>query len=221
MEKIILKADKRTVQGRKVKQLRSQGIVPANIFGKNVKSEAISITLEDFENVFEKAGETSLITLSLEGSDHSVLISNVQMDPITDTPLHVDFRQVSLKEKITAMVPVEVVGEAPAEKEGVGTVVHYINEVEVEALPTDLPEKFVVDVSNLSEVDQAIHLKDIKVDEKVEVLTDPETIIAKVEAPQKEEEPVVETPAEGEVVEGATPAEGAEAPAEESTPAAE
>jgi len=176
------------------------------------------VGFKDFEEVFKKAGETSLVTLVLKNGkseERAVLISNVQKDPVSEAPIHIDFRQVDLKEKVTAEVPVELKGESPAEKTSVGTVVQYIDKIEVEALPGDLPEKFVVDIAALSEVDQAIFVKDLEIDKaKVTLKVDPEEIVVKVEPPQKEEEvapPAAEVPVEGEV-----PAEGgAEVPAEE------
>ncbi len=219
MEKYTLTAQKREVIGRKVKTLRAQGLLPANIYGKKVKSQSISVGLKDFEDIFKKAGETSLVTLVLKNGkseERAVLISNVQKDPISETPIHIDFRQVDLKEKVTAEVPVELKGESPAEKTSVGTVVQYIDEIEVEALPGDLPEKFVVDVSSLAEVDQAFFVKDLEIDKaKVTLKVAPEEIVVKVEPPQKEEE-VAPPPAAEVPVEGAVPAEGgAEAPAGE------
>ena len=218
MDKHTLTAQKREVVGRKVKTLRAQGLLPANIYGKKVKSQSISVGLKDFEDIFKKAGETSLVTLVLKNGkseERAVLISNVQKDPISETPIHIDFRQVDLKEKVTAEVPVELKGESPAEKTSVGTVVQYIDEIEVEALPGDLPEKFVVDVSSLAEVDQAFFVKDLEIDKaKVTLRVAPEEIVVKVEPPQKEEE--VTPPAAEALVEGAVPAEGgAEAPAGE------
>ena len=218
MDKHTLTAQKREVVGRKVKTLRAQGLLPANIYGKKVKSQSISVGLKDFEDIFKKAGETSLVTLVLKNGkseERAVLISNVQKDPISETPIHIDFRQVDLKEKVTAEVPVELKGESPAEKTSVGTVVQYIDEIEVESLPGDLPEKFVVDVSSLAEVDQAIFVKDLEIDKaKVTLKVAPEEIVVKVEPPQKEEE--VTPPAAEVPVEGAVPAEGgAEAPAGE------
>ncbi len=212
MEKITLKAKARKEVGRKVKLLRKEGILPANIYGKKIKSESIQITLPDFREVYKKAGETGLIYIEVEGNKEAkpVLVANIQRDPVSDATLHIDFHQVDLKEKIGAKVPVELTGESPAEKQSIGTVVQYLSEVEVEALPTDLPEKFVVDISALIEVDQSLFVKDIKVDKsKVEIKTDIESILVKVEPPQKEEVVVAPTPAEGEV-----PAEGAVAPAE-------
>ena len=217
MDKITLKSEKRTLTGKKVKTLRKQGIIPANIFGKGMTSKSIQVNLKEFASVFAKAGETGLIELTVGEEKEPVLVSNMQIHPVTGDPVHVDFRKVNLKEKITATVPVEVVGESPAEKSGIGTAVEMIDEVEVEALPADLPEKFEVDVTNLTEVDQAIYVKDLKVDaEKIEIKTDGELIIVKIEPPQKEEVIEVPTPAEGEV-----PAEGAAAPEGEAQKPAE
>jgi len=217
MDKIILNAEKRKVFGRKVKTLRGTGILPCNVYGKKTKSEALSVKATDFVEVFAKSGETALVTLVIKNGkteEKAVLISNVQLDPRSDKPIHADFHQVDLKEKVTAEVPVELSGESPAEKQGLGTVVQYIDEIEVTALPTDLPEKFTLDISALAEVDQAIYIKDLQIDKaKVELKADLETILVKVEPPQKEE--VVAPPAEAVAPEGEVPAEGEAAPTEE------
>lgn len=213
MPKTVLKAEKRTLEGRKVKNLRKEGILPGNVSGKKIKSEAVQVNLKDFEKIFKEIGETGLLTLTVGADEKPVLIHNLQYHPITDEPLHVDFLQVDLKEKVEADIPVEMSGESPAEKQALGTVVQYINEIKVEALPGDLPEKFEVDISTLAEVDQSIFVKDLKYDKsKIEIKGDLEAILAKVEPPQKEE--VVEAPAP---VEGEVPAEGG-APAEGETP---
>jgi len=217
MDKITLNAEKRKVFGRKVKTLRGTGVLPCNVYGKKTKSEALSVKTTDFTEVFGKSGETALVTLVIKNGkteEKAVLISNVQLDPLTDKPIHADFHQVDLKEKVTAEVPVELSGESPAEKQGLGTVVQYIDEIEVTALPTDLPEKFALDISALAEVDQAIYIKDLQIDKaKVELKADLETILVKVEPPQKEE--VVAPPAEAVAPEGEVPAEGEAAPTEE------
>lgn len=220
MDKLSLKADVRKITGRKVSKLRLEGVLPANIFGKKVKSQAIAVKLDDFLAVYKKAGETSLINLEVGKEDKAVLVANVQVSPITDKPIHVDFHQVDLKEKVTADVPIEMTGESPAEKMSVGTVVQYIDEIEVEALPTDLPDKLVVDISKLTEVDQAIYVKDLDLDiKKVEVKVGADEIVFKVEPPQKEEvapAPAVgeAVPVEGAPVEGVPAAEGETAPVE-------
>lgn len=209
MDKKILKAEIRKLLGRKVKTIRKQGLVPANVYGKNVKSEALQVSEKEFKTVYKEVGETGLVTLEIGKEEKPVLVHNIQVNAKTDEILHVDFLQVDLKVKVTAKVPVEVVGESPAEKQAIGTVVQYVNEVEVEALPADLPEKFEVDTSELSEVDQAIYVKDLKYDKlKIEIKTGEEEIVVKVEPPQKEE--VVETPIVPVGAEGAVPVEGAE-----------
>lgn len=224
-----LKADKRKITGRKVKKLREEGKLPANIYGKGVKSTSIEVDEKDFKKVYGEAGETGIIEISIGKEMHPVLVNNIQNDPITGNILHVDFRQVNLKEKVSAEVPVETTGESPAEKQGLGTAVQYLDEIEVEALPMDLPEVFEVDLTKLSEVDQAIFVKDMPVDKsKVEIKQDPDEIVVKVEPLREEEEEPVAAPSpedveiteekreEGE--EGKTPEEGKEETIEEKAP---
>ncbi len=203
MQKNTLKAEKRKVLGRKVKKLRREGVLPANIYGKKIKSLSIKFPVVDFEKVYKAAGETGIVEIAVGKQKKPVLISNVQLDPVTDKPLHVDFHQVDLKEKTTADVPIELIGESPAEKQGLGTVVQSINEIEVEALPKDLPDKFEIDLSKLTEVEQTVQVKDLVVDtKKVKILAEAEQIIVKVEPPRKEEE-VAPPPSEEEVPEEA------------------
>lgn len=185
--KILLEAKKRDIFGRKVKRLRKEGFIPANIYGRNIKSLAVVVDEKDFEKVFKEAGETQIINLSLGNEEKPVLIHNTQKDPLSGKIIHVDFLQVDLRQKVTASIPVVGVGESPAEKQGLGTVVFYINEIEVEALPMDLPEKVEVDLGILSEVGQSILVKDLNFDKnKVEVKDNPDEVVVKVE-PIKEE----------------------------------
>jgi large subunit ribosomal protein L25 len=204
MDKLILKAEDRKVFGRKVKKLRKEGLLPANIFGKKVKSKSVQVDSKEFQETYKQSGETGIIELAVGTEKIPALVHGIQLNPKSEELLHVDFFQVDLKEKVEANVPVELIGESPAEKQAMGTVVQYINEITVEALPMDLPEKFEVDTSLLSEVDQAVYVKDLKVDSgKVSIQNDGEDIVAKVEPPQKiEEEPI----APSEVAEGETPA---------------
>jgi len=199
MDRQILEGKTRKILGRKVKTLRQEGFVPANIYGKKIKSCPIQVKADDFKRVFAETGETGLISLRLSREkgkeERTVLVSNVQYDPVSDTPIHVDFRQVDLKEKVTAAVPIEIIGESPAEKTGIGTVVKYMDEVEVEALPGNFPEKFSIDASLLGEVDQSVKVKDLNYDKsKITIKSEPETIIVKIEPPQKEEEIVPPSP---------------------------
>ena len=206
MDKFKLSAQERKVLGRKVKTLRESGVLPANVYGKKEKSISVKVDLKDFEKVYGKAGETSLVDLELGKTTKPVLIDNVQKDPVTGQYLHVDFKQVDLKEKVIAQVPVELIGESPAEKQGLGTLVQQIDEIEVESLPTDIPEKFEIDVSGLEEVDALVHIKELKYNKsKVELKVEKDEIIVKIEPLREEEEPVVqaqeseeEQPEEGE-----------------------
>jgi large subunit ribosomal protein L25 len=192
MSKLTLKVQPRKLLGRKVKKLRREGILPANVYGKKVKSKAVSVELSDFEKIFKQAGETNIVNLFLGKKKLPVLIHNIQLDPVSDSPLHVDFLQIDLKEKVTSQIPVELIGESPAEKQGLGTVVQYINEIEVEALPTDLLDKFEIDLSKLEKVDDAVLVRDIEVDKKkITIREDEEKMVVKIEELRKEEEEVV------------------------------
>lgn len=208
-----LEAQKRKILGRKVKKLRIEGVLPANIYGKKIKSVAVQVDLKEFEKIYKEVGETGIIDLKVKGEQKArpVLIRNLQLDPVTDFSLHADFHQIKLKEKTTVEVPVELVGEAPAEKEGVGILVTLLDSLEVEALPTDLPEKLEVDVSKLEKVDDLIRVSDIKIDKKkITIKANENDIVAKIEPPAKEEEvtpPPEEKPAEEEILKE-TPPEG-------------
>jgi len=211
-EKLKLTTQKRKITGRKVKKLRREGILPANIYGKNVKSLAVQLQLKSFLPVYQQVGKTGLVELKVEGEEkpRPVLIHNVQLYPVTDQPIHADFYQVSLKEKVTASVPVELVGESLAVKEKIGILIQPLGEIEVEALPTDLPEKIDVDISGLKNVDEAVVVGDIKFPGEIKVLTETNQILVKIEPPAKEEEvappPAEEVPTE-EAVREEKPAE--------------
>lgn len=222
-----LKVEKRKMAGRKVKKLRQEGILPANIYGKKIKSQAVQLDLKSFLPIFKEVGETGVVNLQLKGETkvRPVLIHNVQFDPVADQPLHADFYQVSLKEKVTAEIPIELVGESPAVRDKLGILIQPLSEVEVEALPTDLPDKFELDIGQLKAVDDAVTVGDLKVSRGVKILTGAKEILAKIEPPAKEEEvvpPAEEEAAKEEEAEGEeVPAEaGAEAPeAEKEKPA--
>jgi len=208
MAKLNLKAEKRKIFGRKIKKLRREGILPANIYGKKLKSEALQVDSKEFLAIFKEAGETGIIEISLVGEKkvRPALVHNLQKDPVSDEPLHVDFHQVDLTQKVHVPIPIEFVGESAAVTKG-GVLVPVMDEIEVEALPTDLPDKFEVDLTKISEIGQSISVKDLKFDKaKIKILVEnEEELIVKVEEPKKEEEeekPVEEVPAEGEEVAG-------------------
>jgi large subunit ribosomal protein L25 len=198
--RLSLKAEKREVLGRKVKKLRQEGFIPANIYGRDIKSQSIKVFKPDFDKVFKEAGQTQVINLEIDNEERPVLIHNLQRDPLLGNVIHVDFLQIDLRQKVTASIPVVGVGESPVEKQGLGTVVFYLDEIEIEALPTDLPEKVEVDLSKLVEVDQQVLVKDLNFDEsKVLLKVSPEEIVVKVE-PVKEESPEEPASTEGESV---------------------
>jgi len=224
-EKKKLKVKKRKIYGAKVKKLRAKGILPANIYGKKIKSEGVEVSMDEFDKIYSEAGETGVVELDIEGGAkvRSVLINNVHRDPVTDEFLHVDFHQVVLTEKMVADVPLEIEGEALAVKEKKGVFLTLLNEIEVEALPTDLPEAIKIDVSGLAELDSEIKVADLKVDPKIKIKTSGDLVVCKIGSFEKEE--VVEKPAEEEVEgeekpeeevkEGDQPKEGEEKKAEE------
>jgi len=204
MKKSKLEVKKRKTFGRKVKKLRDQGILPANIYGKGIQSKAVQINLKEFDKIYKEVGETGVVNLKVEGEKKTrpVLIHSPQRHPVSDFFLHADFHQISLKEKTTVEVPVELIGEAPAEKEKIGILVTLLDSLEVEALPADLPEKLEVDISNLKAIDDAVKVFDIKIDKKkIKILTSENEIVAKIESLAKEEAPAEEVKPEEEVSE--------------------
>jgi large subunit ribosomal protein L25 len=210
-----LTVTKREIFGKKVKKLRRDGILPANIYGKDLESTAVQADMKEFMAVFDQVGETGLIDLELDGKMRPVLVKNPQLAYPLRTFLHVDFFQVNLKEKVKTMVPVVLTGEAQATTDETGLLLQTLNEVEIEALPDKLPENIEVDVTGLAQVDDQILVSDLTAPEGVEILTDPGQVVAKigelvVEEPEPEEPAEGEEGAEGEAAEGEAGAEGEE-----------
>ena len=218
-DKLKLKLEPRKTLGRKVRSLRREGLLPGNIYGKGVKSLSVQTSLKEFQDVFSKAGETTIVELSVakETKTRPVLIHQVMVDPVTGQFLHADFQQVDLSKAVKVAVPIELFGEAPAVKEG-GVLVQLLKEIEVEALPADLPDKFTVDVFGLTEMNQGITLKQLKAGDKVKLVAENlEELVVKIDQPTKEVVEEVlpaaeEVPAEGEA---APVAEGEVVPAKE------
>lgn len=216
----------RQTLGRKVKKMRSEGLIPANIFGRKIPSINVQLSAKDFQKKYSEVGESTLVFLTVVGekSDRPTMVSQVTRDPVTGNILHVSFHQVDLKQKVTAPVTIKLTGHPPAEKEKLGILVQQLDELEIEALPADLPDHLDVDVSGLAEVNQAIYVKDLKLDSKLTSKADPDDIIAKIEPLAKEEVKEVVAPApEAVSAEGAVPSgvEGQPAPAPAAEPKAE
>jgi large subunit ribosomal protein L25 len=230
MEKIILKAETRSGTGKKVaKDLRNKGLIPANVYKSGKAATNLQVSVSDLNSIIHtKAGENVIITLKISGAeaakDKTVVIKELQREPIKNQILHVDFNEISLTEALKVNVPLVSKGEPVGVKVDSGILEHIIRELQVECLPTDIPEKIEVDVSNMK-INETIHIKDIVAPEGVKILNDADLIAMIVKPPK------VEKPAE-ELAEGAVEpelirkkkeeeAEGEEAkPAPEAKPAA-
>ncbi|MDD4785180.1 MAG: 50S ribosomal protein L25 [Candidatus Shapirobacteria bacterium] len=190
-EKHQIKAEVRTVLGRKVKHLRKEGLTPASIYGHKFEPMSIQFKTIELEKLFNEVGESGLTEILIGEEKLPILFRNPQYSAVLGDILHIDCYKVNLKEKITASVPIEFIGESQAVKDG-NVLIEVTTEVEVEALPTDLPESIEIDISVLNTIDDMITVGDIKLDEKVEMVTVPEQVIVKIEEPRAEE--VIETP---------------------------
>src|SRR3990167_9767495 len=179
MKRYQLTAQPRKITGKQVKKLRREGILPANVYGKDIKSQSLQLPQSEFDKVFEEAGETGLVDLAVGKQTIPVLIHNIHTD-YRNRVLHADFFKVNLKEKVKTMVPIEIVGEAKAVAGQIGLLMEITGEVEVEALPTELPEKIEVNVENLANIDDQITIADLKAPEGVEILTDPNLVVVKI-----------------------------------------
>jgi large subunit ribosomal protein L25 len=221
-----LAVESRGLRRKKNRSLRADGRLPGVLYGHGVDNTPISMSTREFQRAFHRVGRTQLLDLTgIEGGDsRRVLVREVQYDPRSGNLQHVDFYQVNLKEKITADVPLTVVGEAPAVTNREGELQQMHQTLKVSCLPADIPEHIDVDVSGLEAIDDGIRVAQLTVPAEIEVLTDAEELVVKIaKIREVEEEPVVEPEegAEGEAAEGAegeaAPAEGGEAAAESSS----
>jgi large subunit ribosomal protein L25 len=184
-----LKAQLRTVFGRKTKSLRNDGFVPAELYGHGVENLHLKVEAREFEKVYREAGESTVVNLDLGGDkeNRSVMIYNVVNDPVTDKVLNIDFYQVRLDEEIQVDVPIVFAGVSLAVKEGGGVLVKAIQEIEVEALPNNIPHDITVDISVLKTIGQSIHVRELNIPEGIKVSLDPETVVATVTEKMAEE----------------------------------
>lgn len=183
MTRISLKAFEREILGKKVSKLRREGIIPGHVFGKKVETESVAVKATDFIKVYKEAGETGLIDLKIgEEKVRPVLIRQVQVDPVRGEILNIDFYQVNLTEKTTVNVPINLIGEEPElVHTGEAVVIQPMMEVEVEALPDDLPENIEVDITPLKAIDDAITVADLPVPNGVTILAEPEAVVVKLD----------------------------------------
>lgn len=201
------------------KDLRAKGQLPAVLYGHNVKNENVTISATDFEKIFRAAGESTIVNLVIDsGQPHPVLIQDIQYHTLSHNPIHVDFYQVSMTEKLKASVAFEFINEAPAVKTLGGVLFKQLSEVQVECLPADLPHNIIVDISSLKTFEDAIHVKDLKLSDKVKVLAPADEVVVKVQPPRDIEKELTAAPTDEkaavEATVAATDAEKAKAAAE-------
>jgi large subunit ribosomal protein L25 len=224
-QKIELAAQIRTTMGGKVSALRRTGLVPAVLYGKDQEPISLQVPVKEFSKTLKEAGESTLVYVNVDGQSYPTIIHDVARHPHSNEVIHADFYKVNLKEKIKTMVPVVFTGEAPAVKDLKGIFVRNVNEIEVEALPTDLPHEISIDISGLAAFGDQIVLKDINLAKGVTVTGEPETIVATVQEPISEDElkkelestssiddvKIVEKEKKEEIVDDETPAESPKA----------
>jgi large subunit ribosomal protein L25 len=192
MEKAVLNATKRTIIGKQVGALRRTGKLPAVIYGHHVDPMPIQLDAREATRLLNTLSGSSLISINLDGKEFVTLVREKQRDHIRNEFIHLDFQAVSLTEKIRAMVSLELTGVAPAVKEMNGIVITGLSEIEIEALPQDLPEKFIVDISGLQKIGDAIYIKDIQLAENLHVHTNPEDMVVLITSGTIQEEVVEE-----------------------------
>ena len=205
-----LKVNTREIKGKKVKALRREGIIPINLYGPNMDSISLQAEIDVLRRLINKAGRNALISLKIEGDKKTkqVLLRDVQRDALNGKLLHVDLFQVDMSHKLRVEVPIMFIGVSPAAKGKGNMLIENLASLHVEALPADIPQHIEVDISVLVALGQAIHVRDLKTDEKAVILNDPGQIIVKIMEAKVEVEPevVAEVTEEGE--EGAEGAEG-------------
>ncbi len=173
----------------KLPVLRRAGKIPAVLYGHDIKNENLLIDRKAFTKVFTDAGTSNLVDLSIgQEQPRQVLISDIQYDPLTDKPIHVDFYQVRMDEEIEAEVEVEYVGISPAVKEQGGVLVKNLDKIKVECLPGDLPSKITIDISGLKTFDDAVKISDLEISDKVQILHEDNVVLTTVTPPRSEEE---------------------------------
>jgi len=219
MDKIIVNATPRTIVGKQVRALRREGIIPAVLYGPRMDPINVSLEARTASRILAKMTASSLVTVLLDGKEYPALVREKQRNFIKGNLLHVDFQIISMSEKLRTKVGIELVGEAPVVNEFIAVLVNGLEELEVECLPSDLPERITVDVSTLANIGDGIYVKDIIVSDKVDILDNIEEMIvfatSSYEEPEEEEVEVEEDLEEPDVIEKGKREEGEEGEKEE------
>jgi len=199
-----IKAEIREIMGKKVNSLRRSGFIPAILYGHGKKPVNLTVSSKEFSTVFKKAGETSLVELVVDGKKHNVLVHDLACNPLTEETIHVDFFEVRMDEKIKTKVPLVFTGESMAIKSDGGVLVRALQEVEIEALPKDLPKEIVIDISSLKTFEDKILVKNIVVIGSIKILAGQDDVVALVAPPRSDKEM---EDLEGKTAEAAVPEE--------------
>jgi large subunit ribosomal protein L25 len=220
---LALAAEKRKIIGKRLNQLRHEGLLPAVVYGRAFDPIPVTIDMKAFRHVYATAGGNQLIEVKIKGirKPEMTLVRDVQRDPVTRRILHVDLYRVSMTERITTEVSITLLGESPATLDADAMVFTGVSNLQIQCLPGDLPESIEVDLSTLLEIDQAIFVRDLEIGEGITVLTDPDEMIVRVsivhmEVEEEEEEEELEEGIEG--IEGLETDEAAAEAATEETP---
>jgi large subunit ribosomal protein L25 len=188
-KKISLKAKTRSITGKKVKSLRSNGLIPAILYGHGTKPQSLEINSSEFKKTYEDAGTSTLVDLKINDSNSvKVLTHEPQLNPVTGFPVHVDFYKVKMDEKIKTEIPLEFIGESDAVNNEDGTLITNRDNIEIECLPNNLIPNYEIDLSVLRTFDDQITVSDIKLPQTIEIITDSDEVIAFVEPPRSDEE---------------------------------
>ncbi len=213
MDQIELSAAKRDILGKKVRFLRRQGITPVHVFGHGIESLALQCDTANLQRVLTQTGQTRVINLNIDGekTPRTVMVRETQRSILKDDLLHVDFYQVKMTEVIDVDVPITLVGEAPALRDKENMLMQELNTLSVQCLPANIPNSIEVDVTSLTEPDQAIRVRDIVPGEGVTIVNDPEVMLARI-AVQREAEEIPEAVEVAEAAEAEEAAQPSEAP---------
>ena len=198
MQKVVLKATRREVVGKKVGALRRAGNLPAVLYGHRIETTPITLDAHEAALRLSHLTTSSLVMVDLEGTEYPALVREKQKDYLKNRLLHVDFQVISMTEKVTTKVGIELTGTAPVVKEFSAVIVTVLNELEIECMPQDLPARVVIDISGLTEIGAAIHVRDVVISDKVKILGDPGETIVVASATREEKAVVEEVPAEEE-----------------------
>ena len=211
-----IKLSKRSIHGKKVANLRSTGIMPVHLYGGDSESLSLQGDSAELNKLLPRIGMNIPVSVIVDddNSKQICFVREVQRHPLTENILHVDFLRVDVKSKITASVPIEILGDSPAVRLLGGTVIQNMQGITVEALPLNVPELISIDISSLEDFETAIHISDISVGDDVTIVNPSDALVVRVSPPRVEVEEVSDEAAEGDMDETEAAADGTD-PAQE------